>query len=152
MIYLLDTILPGQWATMTDAQLAEELNKPATLQPTPLLAVLQAALKVGADPAKLDGLGEKWAGTWKQDATAALERGDLAAIEALLSMATGLGEATQGALKEAIGSRIRNHWQANIDPQSSATAEGVAEILGVRGWTWDGAAWTFVEPEEGGIV
>ncbi len=158
MIYLLDTILPGQWATMTDAQLAEELNKPATLRPMTLEQFFGGVVAQGGDPAALGELWDIGGGRLVDRAEASLLAGDLAGVTAYIATIppggqVAIGETTLTAMQAVIGAASLSTWRAkvagpNADP---ATAEAVAETMAVRGWTWDGTAWTYTEPEEGGI-
>ena len=158
MIYLLDTILPGQWATMTDAQLAEELNKPAMLRPMTLEQFFGIVVAAGGDPAALGEIWNVGGGRFVDRAEASLLAGDLSGVSALIAtIPTGvqadIGGTTMAAIQAVIGAASLSTWRAkvagpNADP---ATAEAVAEVMAVRGWTWDGTAWTFVEPEDPGI-
>ena len=158
MIYLLDTILPGQWATMTDAQLAEELNKPATMRPMTMEKFFGSVVAQGGDPATLGELWNVGGGRLVDRAEASLLAGDLAGVSAYIATIppvgqAAIGETTLTAMQAVIGAAALSTWRAkvagpNADP---ATAEAVAEIMAVRGWTWDGAAWNYVEPEETGM-
>ncbi len=159
MIYLLDTILPGQWATMTDAQLAEELNEPATMRPMTMEKFFGSVVAQGGDPATLGELWDVGAGRLVDRAEASLLAGDLAGVLAYIATIppgsqAAIGETTMTAMQAVIGAAALSTWQAkvagpNADP---ATAEAVTAWMGGQGWTWDGAAWGYVEPDNGDLA
>ena len=158
MFYRRDDILPGKWAPVTDAQLPEELNKPATLRPMTLEQFFGGVVAQGGNPAALGELWDIGGGRLVDRAEASLLSGDLGGVTAYIAtIPTGvqadIGGTTMAAIQAVIGAASLSTWRAkvagpNADP---ATAEAVAEVMAVRGWTWDGTAWTFVEPEDPGI-
>ncbi len=150
MSAILEQHVPG-FEDMTPAQIVEALNAPQFLQKMTLTDFFAAVVGAGADVAEMRGLWQF--GRYVDRVSSALFDGDLAGLMALIATCpVEFSPEALTAINTVAGANARSLWQMYVDPATVATVEGVAEILGVRGWTWDGTAWTYTEPEEGGIV
>lgn len=102
----------SDYASRTSEALAAALVAPCALRPLGMLAFFQEAVAAGADAGELGRLYQF--GRFVEDVEAVLAAGDLAAMQALVVMAEGLG-GLSAATMAAIGAVIEAHTLRLVD-------------------------------------
>ncbi len=153
---ILEKLIGSEWTTTPAADITTALNAPAAMRPMGLAAFMSAVVAAGGDGI---ALGELWkvGDGYIGRAEVSLLAGKLNEVAMFVASIPQnhrdvMGTTTLGAIATVIGAAALSTWQAQIaGPNAEAATEaGVVGWLGAQGWTWDGAAWTYTEPEGSG--